>query len=273
MKKCGSQIPPIIHYCWFGGRALPESAQKCIASWEKYFPDYEIKEWNESNYDAHKIPYIHEAYNAKKYAFVSDYARFDILYQHGGIYFDIDVEALKPFDRILENGGFMGFETNGCVNPGLGVGCASGENIVRQILELYGTLRFLNTDGSYNERTVVEYITAILKKNGLKEENAVQKLDGFTIYPIDYFNPKNFVTGNIMITANTYSIHHFAMSWFSELDIFLITRRRNIIARLGNNIPTRALLFVMNFVTRCGKIGVKNTLSYYIKRYIVKKGV
>lgn len=95
-------IPKIIHYCWFGGNPLPELAQKCIASWKKFLPDYEIKEWNESNYDVRKIPYIEQAYNAKKYAFVSDYARFDILYQYGGIYFDTDVEVIKPFDEILK---------------------------------------------------------------------------------------------------------------------------------------------------------------------------
>src|SRR5215510_15199585 len=113
-------IPKIIHYCWFGGNPLSELALKCIASWKKYFPNYEIKEWNESNYDVHKIPYTSEAYNAKKYAFVSDYARFDILYQYGGIYFDVDVEVIKQFGDILNDTGFMGMETLSGCNAGLG---------------------------------------------------------------------------------------------------------------------------------------------------------
>mgnify|MGYP001644804644 FL=1 len=104
-------IPKIIHYCWFGGHPLPASALKCIESWRKYCPDYEIKEWNESNYDVNKIPYISQAYEVKKYAFVSDYARFDILYQYGGVYFDTDVEVIKPIDEIIEKGAFFGMET------------------------------------------------------------------------------------------------------------------------------------------------------------------
>jgi hypothetical protein len=206
-------IPKIIHYCWFGGNPLPELAKKCIASWKVYFPDYEIKEWNESNYDVHKIPYMSEAYQAKKHAFVSDYARFDILYKYGGIYFDTDVEIIKPFDDILKNGGFMGFETTGKVAAGLGIGCNAGLGIVYQILEFYATIHFLNTDGSYNLQTVVEYITAILKKNRLKDENIIQYLDGITIYPTDYFAPIYY--GKLTITENTHSIHHYAASWYS----------------------------------------------------------
>ena len=104
-------IPKIIHYCWFGRKALPRSAKKCIESWKKYLPDYEIKEWNEDNFDVNMIPYTQEAYSAKRYAFVSDYARFYILYHYGGIYFDTDVEVIKPIDDILEKGAFMGCET------------------------------------------------------------------------------------------------------------------------------------------------------------------
>ena len=126
-------IPKIIHYCWFGRNPLPESAQKCIASWRKFFPDYEIVEWNEDNFDVRSIPYTAQAYDAKKYAFVSDYARFKILYEHGGIYFDTDVEVIRPFDDILARGAFMGYEIDpkegditGYVAPGLGLGVNPG---------------------------------------------------------------------------------------------------------------------------------------------------
>ena len=122
-------IPKIIHYCWFGRNPLPESALKCIASWRKFFPDYEIVEWNEDNFDVNTIPYTAQAYAAKKYAFVSDYARLKILYDHGGLYFDTDVEVIKPFDDILAGGAFMGCEltaAQGCaVNPGLGLGVSA----------------------------------------------------------------------------------------------------------------------------------------------------
>ena len=103
-------IPKIIHYCWFGRNPLPPLALECIASWRKFLPDYEIKEWNEDNFDVNSIPYTAEAYRQKKYAYVSDYARFCILYQYGGIYFDTDVEVIKPLNDIIAKGNFMGFE-------------------------------------------------------------------------------------------------------------------------------------------------------------------
>lgn len=138
-------IPKIIHYCWFGRGSLPELAQKCIASWKKYLPDYEIKEWNEDNFDVNIIPYTAEAYAQKKYAFVSDYARFWILYKYGGIYFDTDVEVIRSIDDIIAKGNFMGFETNpnsqksgdaseASVNPGLGMGVAPGLGIINHML-------------------------------------------------------------------------------------------------------------------------------------------
>jgi hypothetical protein len=211
-------IPKIIHYCWFGGNPLPELAQTCIASWKKYFPGYEIKEWNESNYDVHKIAYIDEAYTVKKYAFVSDYARFDILYRYGGIYFDTDVEVIKSFDDIVAQGGFMGIENIGRVAAGLGIGCNAGLGIVYQILVFYESLHFINSDGSYNLHTVVEYVTTILKKNGLVDENRIQPLDGLAVYPVEYFAPKSVKTGKITFTKHTHSIHHYDASWNSSIE-------------------------------------------------------
>jgi len=237
-------IPKIIHYCWFGGHPLPELAKKCMASWKAFFPNYEIKEWNETNYDVHKILYTSEAYGAKKYAFVSDYARFDILYQHGGIYFDIDVEVVRPFDDILINGGFMGLESKragrlglsiGC-NAGLGMGCNAELNIIHQILEYYKNLHFLNKDGSFNLKTVVEYVTMVLKMNGLREEDKIQILDGLVIYPTEYFCPMSFESGKLNITENTYSIHHYDASWTSMYQKEYDQIKKNIYNRLGYKI-------------------------------------
>jgi len=234
-------IPKIIHYCWFGGNPLPELAVKCISSWKKYFPDYEIKEWNETNYDVHKIPYIDEAYNAKKYAFVSDYARFDILYQYGGIYFDTDVEVIKSFDDILKKSGFMGLESTGSVATGLGIGCNAGLGIVYQILEFYESLRFIHPDGSYNTKTVVEYVTAILNKHGLVNENTIQPFDGFTVYPTEYFCPMSFMTGKLTITENTHSIHHFDGSWKTEKEKSYYNIKQIIYNTFGQNIISKVI--------------------------------
>ena len=208
-------IPKAIHYSWFGGNPLPELAQKCIASWRKFFPDYEIKEWNESNFDVNIIPYTAQAYAAKKYAFVSDYARFWVLYREGGIYFDTDVEVIKPMDDIIERGPFMGNElvkTSG-VNPGLGLGMYENHLILKELLDFYATLSFINLDGTENTHTIVEYTTNILYKHGLKNERDIQNVADVWIYPQDYFNPLNANTGMLKITDNTRSIHWFAKSW------------------------------------------------------------
>ena len=216
-------IPKKIHYCWFGGNPLPESAKKYIETWKKYCPDYEIIEWNESNFDVNQNQYCKEAYEAKKWAFVSDYARFWILYKHGGIYFDTDVEVIKPLDSIIEKGPFMGCERDAdksgataiAVAPGLGLGVNPGLGLYKEILDLYDTLHFKNNDGSLNLKTVVQYTTEILVKHGLKNTNQIQKCAGVYIYPREYFCPKNIDTGALEITENSYTIHHFEGTWLT----------------------------------------------------------
>lgn len=214
-------IPKIIHYCWFGKNPLPALAIKCIASWKRYFPDYEIKEWNEDNYDVHSIPYIHEAYEAKKYAFVSDYARFEILYKYGGLYFDTDVEVIKPLDDIIARGSFMGCESDGeaaslpVVAPGLGLGVMPGHILYKELLSLYSTLHFQNLDGTLNLKTVVEYTTEVLSVHGLENIKDIQCISGIYIYPASYFCPISVKDGKLRITSDTRTIHHYAQSWQS----------------------------------------------------------
>lgn len=215
-------IPKIIHYCWFGNGEMPALAKKCIESWRKFFPDYEIREWNESNYDVRKIPYISEAYDAKKYAFVSDFARFDILYQYGGIYFDTDVEVIRSFDDILVNGSFMGCEQDGgnksenAVNAGLGIAAAPGLGIYKEIIDYYKTQSFLNADGSADLTTIVTRVTDILRQHGLKDESGIQMVDKIMIYPAEYFNPLDSTTGKLTKTSNTHSIHWYSKSWLPK---------------------------------------------------------
>ncbi|MCQ5140772.1 glycosyltransferase family 32 protein [Enterocloster bolteae] len=217
-------IPKKIHYCWFGGNPLPNTALKCIESWKKFFPDYEIIQWNEQNYDISKIRYIKEAYETKKYAFVSDYARFDVLYQYGGLYFDTDVEVIKAFDDILNTGAFMGCEIDGdksdknsiLVNPGLGLAIEKGNPLYKEILDYYDTQSFFDFDGTVNTTTVVTRTTEILLQKGLKNINSIQKVEGITIYPKDYFNPRNNNTGKLKKTGDTHSVHWYSQSWVSQ---------------------------------------------------------
>lgn len=213
-------IPKIIHYCWFGRNPLPDLAIKCIDSWKKFFPDYEIKEWNEDNFNVNIIPYTAEAYRAKKYAFVSDYARFWILYHHGGLYFDTDVEVIKPMDDIVAKGPFMGCEgiptkevTTLGVAPGLGLGVNPGLGLYKDFLDYYSKLSFYNPNGMRNQVTIVEYTTEILCKHGLKNVEGIQYVAGVYIYPKEYFCPKDYVTNRLTITNNTYSIHHYTATW------------------------------------------------------------
>ena len=217
-------IPKIIHYCWFGGKPLPEYAKKCIASWKKYCPDFKILEWNEANFDVNSNKYCSEAYKAKKYAFVSDYARFVILYKYGGCYFDTDVEIIKPLNHILSKGPFFGCENwaiegkVACklrVAPGLGMACGPGNKFYKQMLDIYETLSFYNTDGSLNMETIVSYTTDILREKGLKDVDEIQCIDGIYIYPKDFFCPIDHVN-NLILTDNTVSIHNYAGSWLPE---------------------------------------------------------
>lgn len=211
-------IPKTIHYCWFGGRPLPESALKCIESWRKFLPDYEIKEWNESNFDVRAIPYTAEAYDAGKFAFVSDYARFSILYHHGGLYFDTDVELIAPIDDILAAGPFMGFEIdadapNPGVNPGLGLAAEAGMPIFNEIIDAYAERHFVNPDGRLNQKTIVAYTTEALEPHGLSAKPGIQSVAGVNLYPREYFNPLDDNTGRLLKTANTRSIHWYSKTW------------------------------------------------------------
>ena len=212
-------IPKIIHYCWFGRNPLPESALKCIASWRKFLPDYEIKEWNEDNFDVNIIPYTAEAYSVKKYAFVSDYARFWILYRYGGLYFDTDVEVIKPMDDIIARGPFMGVEVPSkdgslpLVAPGLGLGAESQMPLYKEILDYYNDLHFLGDDGRPNEVTVVRHNTNVLQRHGLQPTNDIQQVADVWIYPRDFFNPLDDLTGRLEKTTNTRAIHWYTRSW------------------------------------------------------------
>lgn len=212
-------IPKIIHYCWFGHNPLPASALKCIASWKKYLPDYEIKEWNEDNFDVNSILYTQQAYEAKKYAFVSDYARYWILFKYGGVYFDTDVELIRPLNDIIDKGAFMGIEIPSKKNklplvaPGLGMAVEQNHPFYKKIIDVYSELSFLNPDGSLNQKTIVSYNTELLVEHGMQPTNEIQQIASIWIYPVDYFNPLDDLTGKLNITENTRSIHWYSRTW------------------------------------------------------------
>ena len=211
-------IPKKIHYCWFGGRDLPGSALKCIESWKTMMPDAEIVRWDESNYDVNKYKYTREAYQEKKYAFVSDVARLEILYQYGGLYLDTDVELVKSLKPLLLGNGFFGFQSksaDGLFYPNTGIGFASikGNAILKEMINEYERIPFIKQDGTLDTLSCPTRNSKVLVNKGLRLDNTLQVIDGMTIYPMDYFCPIDEITGKKIITVNTFSIHHFDASW------------------------------------------------------------
>ena len=209
-------IPKVIHYCWFGKGEMPKLAQKCIKSWKKYCPDYEIICWNEDNFDITQNRYAHEAYQAKKWAFVTDYVRLKVVYEYGGIYLDTDVELLKSLDGLLENSGFLGFDENGIVATGLGFGAEKGNHIVGAFLQDYNETPFVLQDGSYDFTPCPDRNTAALQRLGMDTTNTSQQFMDMVFLPKEYLCPKGLYDVFAHKTKNTYSIHHYVASWTSK---------------------------------------------------------
>ena len=206
-------IPKIIHYCWFGGKELPEGAKRCIDSWKKFLPDYEIKEWNESNFDISQNQYVREAYESRKFAFVTDFVRLYALAKEGGIYMDTDVEVLKSYNPFLHHTAFSGFENNNYVPTGMRASEKGGQ-WVSDLLAGYAERRFIKEDGTFDMTTNTFTITEYMKKKGLICNNTYQDFPGLvTLYPADYFCPKDHTNGKIQLTVNSVCIHHFTASW------------------------------------------------------------
>lgn len=225
-----SKIPHVIHYVWFGNNPKTDLILRCIESWEKYLPGWEIKEWNESNYDVSKSEYMKEAYIAKKYAYATDYARFDILYQFGGIYFDTDVELLRPITtEILDLPAFTGMESNNMVNPGLVLASIPNNDFLKEMLSLYDTLNFRNQ--IENNITVVANTTDVLENYGYKKESRIQCVKGITVYPSSYFCCYNLDLHEIDIKPESISVHHYAGSWMPMKELKKI-RYKKIIKKI-----------------------------------------
>lgn len=209
-------IPKIIHYCWFGGNPLPKDVQKYIETWKKFCPDYQIKEWNESNFNIHSPKYVEQAYENKKWAFVSDVARITALYQEGGIYLDTDVEIIRSLDNLLDNELFLGFEGTQWIGTNI-IGAEKGHPLLKKFLDEYESRSFINIDGSLDLTTNVEKLTLLLIDNyGIELTGIEQKSCDVHIYPTDYFSPYDYIQGKVKKTKNTYSIHWFSQSWIGQ---------------------------------------------------------
>lgn len=209
------RIPKIIHYVWVGGRPLSELAEKCIESWKKYCPDYKIIRWDESNFDMNFNDYVKEAYEEKKWAFVSDVIRLYALVNYGGIYMDTDVEVLKPLDDLLQYEAVSGFESKTNIPTGL-MASVKNQSMMTRLLNGYDGLHFKRLDGSLDLTPNTEKITKECLALGLELNNIEQTVDGFTLLSSEYLCPLDPKTRKLTITQNTYTIHHFNGSWMSD---------------------------------------------------------
>lgn len=208
-------IPKVIHYCWFGKGKMPALAEKCIKSWKKYCPEYKIQCWNEENFPIQQNRYAQEAYEAGKWAFVSDYARLKVIYEKGGIYLDTDVELIRPLDPLLEGAGFMGFDDAGKVSTGLGFGCEKGNPVIAALLADYDDISFVRPDGTYDLTPCPDRNQITLERLGMDLANQDQVFMGIRMLPQEYLCPMAYYSGKKTVTKNTYSIHHFCASWTS----------------------------------------------------------
>ena len=225
------KIPKIIHYCWFGENPISDDLKEYMATWKKYCPDYEIIEWNESNFDINSNTYVKEAYDAKKWAFVSDYVRLYVLCKFGGVYMDTDVELVSNIDKFLEHDAFSGFESTNYVPTGI-MACKKGFQLFKEFLDYYNDKHFINEDGSYDLNANVYVMTEICKKYGLKLNDTYQVIEGFVLYPHDVFCPKTSEL-EINITENTAAIHHFKGSWLNDKFLARLELRKKLHAKYG----------------------------------------
>ena len=206
-------IPKTIHYCWFGQGEMPEMTQECIASWHKHMPDWKYKLWSENNFDVNNILYTKEAYNAGKYAFVSDFVRLWALCNEGGLYLDTDVEVFKSFDDLMAYPAFGGFEGSKHLPVGTCVMASEANGVwVREQLENYMNRHFLNADGSFDLTTNVQFISAKMREHGFQQNGKEQDYKDFHVFPVEYFCPRQ-TTGEYIRTDKTYCDHLGMASW------------------------------------------------------------
>lgn len=209
-------IPKKIHYMWLGKKQIPSNLQKCIDSWKRYCPDYEIIRWDENNYDLEKHAYMKAAYERGAYGFVPDWARLDILYRHGGIYMDTDVEVVKNLDPLLRQEAFCGIEKWQVLNFGGCSGAIKGHRMIGEFLKAREDVLFLDAEGRTNSVTCGFYDTNVAIKYGYQINGTTQNIQGMNIYAFDYFHPYDYMSGHTYMTEHTYTIHRFNGGWLDD---------------------------------------------------------
>ena len=260
--NCGeddSMIPKVIHYCWFGGNDIPDEFKKYMDSWKTWCPDYTIKRWDEDNFDINICKYVKEAYEQKKWAFVSDYVRLYVLYNEGGVYVDTDVEILRNIDEFLKHDAFSGFESSEFIPTGI---MASKKEfpLFGELLKLYDDRSFLLKNGTMDLTTNCSIITDFCMEKGLVLNCKKQNIMGFELYPPEYFCPKNPNNGKMKMTENTYCIHHFAGSWLPRVDRTIIYLNKN------GSFVCKILAIPFRFLRKMRNVGFLGTIRFVIDK-------
>ena len=235
-------IPKIIHYCWLSGDPIPENLQKCMNSWKKHLPDYEFILWDRNRFDINSTLWTKQAFEAKKYAFAADYIRLYAVYNYGGIYMDMDVEVVKSFNELLNYPYIFGFETANGIEAGV-FGAEQHAPFLKDCLNYYDNRPFIQKDGLFDTRTLPTIIYDIFSHNKLikerKQLDICNDSDCFFVFNPDFLTAKSHKTGNIHITKNTYTIHHFAGSWIPKRDKI----KRDLINNIYKFISSNPILF------------------------------
>lgn len=261
-------IPKKIHYCWFGGNPLSEMAKRCIESWKKYCPDYEIIEWNEQSFDLNYNEYVREAYEQKKWAFLSDVVRLYALVEFGGIYLDTDVEIVKSFDDMLDNRAFIGFQSVTSIQTAV-MACEKGNHIFRKLLNDYQGQHFIKGGGNVDYTTNVERITNIFLEYGLLQNNEYQVVEGCVFYPTEFFCPLNVATRCLNTTRNTYAIHHFEGSWLNEEERY----ENQLKPKISKYISIKWASLLARFISIIKYRGIKQAIREYVNWFSRRRSI
>lgn len=219
----------VIHYCWFGGNPLSDLTKKCIASWKKYLPDFEIKEWNENNFDINSCEFVKQAYEQKKWAFVADYTRFKVLEKEGGLYLDTDMEITADITKYLEHDLFMGQEDSKLINAAVVWAKEKNNKHIHNIVKLYEQKEDFNLTGDLYKESVPQVLTEYFGNLDFdKEKDDIQVLDNESayIYPMEYFYPLSYDHQHNRFTDNSCMIHHFDATWITPMEKFKTEMKR-----------------------------------------------
>lgn len=271
-----SKIPKVIHYCWFGENDLSEKEKYCIESWKNRCPDYEIKLWNEKNIDVmHLNQYVKEAYENKKYAFVSDYVRLYVIYQYGGIYLDTDVELLKSLDKFLCYDSFFSFENDTVINTGVGFGAKKGNEVIKKMLDDYQDIPFVLKNGHFDIEPCTVRNTNAIKSilKSFSDRTVICNYQNNYFFPTEYFCPMSNVTGKINITENTVSIHHYSGSWLDKKGKRNVDSRRMLCSIFGEKIGSllsRVMTFPYRVNNKIKKYGFFGMLNFAFQKVFIK---